>query len=90
MQLDSPPGDQELASLVDSTIWINDAHPPFVRAAGSRSIAYHTALAVALALAPLAVQPVEEHGFITQFHAHWGGAQARPRRGRRRAGRKSA
>jgi len=61
-----------------------------VRATGSRSIGYHTALAVALALAPLAVEPVEEHGFITQFLAHWGGAQARPRRSRRRAGRKSA
>ena len=90
VQFESRPGDLELARLVDSTVWINDAHPAFVRAAGSRSIGYHTALAVALALAPLAVEPVEEHGFITQFLAHWGGAQARPRRSRRRAGRKSA
>ena len=90
VQFESRPGDLELARLVDSTVWINDAHPAFVRAAGSRSIGYHTALAVALALAPLAVEPVEEHGFITQFLAHWGGAQARPRRSRRRARRKSA
>ena len=90
VQFESRPGDLELARLVDSTVWINDAHPAFVRAAGSRSTGYHTALAVALALAPLAVEPVEEHGFITQFLAHWGGAQARPRRSRRRARRKSA
>ena len=90
VQFESRPGDLELARLVDSTVWINDAHPAFVRATGSRSIGYHTALAVALALAPLAVEPVEEHGFITQFLAHWGGAQTRPRRSRRRAGRKSA
>jgi hypothetical protein len=29
---------------------------------------------VALALAPLAVEPRDEHAFITQFLAHWGGA----------------
>jgi hypothetical protein len=72
--------------LVDSTIWINDAHPAYTRAAASRSSGYHTALAVALALAPLAVEPHDEHGFITQFLAHWGGAQAATGRRRRRAG----
>ena len=88
VQFESRPADLELARLVDSTVWINDAHPAFLRAAGSRAIGYHTALAVALALAPLAVEPIGEHGFITQFLAHWGGTQARPRRNRRRAGRK--
>ena len=53
---------------------------------------YHTALAVALALASLAVEAAEEHAFITQFLAHWGGAPAAGRRsgrsrGQRRGGR---
>jgi hypothetical protein len=74
VQFESRPGEQELGRLVDSTIWINDAHPAFVRASASRSIGYHTALAVALALAPLAVDPREEHGFVTHFLAHWGSA----------------
>lgn len=86
VQFESRPDSLEPGRLVDSTIWINDAHPAYTRAAASRSTGYHTALAVALALAPLAVEPHDEHGFITQFLAHWGGAQAAGR-GRRRAGR---
>jgi hypothetical protein len=42
------------------------------------------ALAVALALAPLAVETHSEHAFITQFLAHWGSSQAAERRDRRR------
>jgi hypothetical protein len=80
VQFESRPGDSELGRLVDSTIWINDAHPAYARAASSRSLGYHTALAVALALAPLAVEARDEHAFITQFLAHWGGAQPVGRR----------
>jgi hypothetical protein len=76
VQSDSRPADSELARLVDSTIWINDAHPAYTRASASRSLGYHTALAVALALAPLAVDVRDEHAFITQFLAHWGGVRA--------------
>lgn len=54
-------------------IWINDAHPAYRRAAASRSEGYHLALATALALAPLAVEPANEHGFVTAFLAAWGG-----------------
>ena len=86
VQFESRPGDSELARLVDSTIWINDIHPAYTRAVASRSLGYHTALAVALALAPLAVDVRDEHTFITQFLAHWGSAQATNRvTGRRRA-----
>jgi hypothetical protein len=74
VQFESRPEDPELGRLVDSTIWINDAHPAYARAAASRSFGYHTALAVALALAPLAVEPSQEHTFITQFLSQWGGA----------------
>lgn len=84
VQFESRPSDQELGRLVDSTIWINDAHPAYTRAVGSRSLGYHTALAVALALAPLAVDASQEHSFITQFLAQWGGAPTRKRPPRQR------
>ena len=86
VQFESRPADSELGRLVDGTIWINDAHPAYARAIASRSLGYHTALAVALALAPLAVEARDEHAFITQFLAHWGSAPAANRgTGRRRA-----
>jgi hypothetical protein len=44
------------------------------RAAASRSEGYHLALAVALALAPLAVEPAAEHAFVTAFLDRWGRA----------------
>lgn len=84
MQCESRPGDPELGRLVDSTIWINEAHPAYTRAVASRSLGYHSALAVALALAPLAVEPSQEHAFITQFISQWGGAEI-GKRVRRRA-----
>jgi hypothetical protein len=90
LQFESRPADSELARLVDSTIWINDAHPAFSRAVASRSVGYHTALAVALALAPLAVEARDEHTFITQFLAHWGSAQTANRVTRRRRAKKTA
>jgi hypothetical protein len=77
VQFASWPDDVELGRLVDSTVWINEAHPAFTRAARSRAMAYHTALAVALALAPLAVDRADEHQFITEFLSQWGAAGAR-------------
>ena len=79
VQFESRPDDSELGRPVDSTLWINDAHPADARAVASRSLGYHTALAVALALAPLAVGGRDEHAFLTQFLAQWGGAQASTR-----------
>jgi hypothetical protein len=90
VQFESRPDDSELGRLVDSTIWINDAHPAYTRAVASRSLGYHTALAVALALAPLAVEARDEHTFITQFLAHWGSAQPASRVTGRRRARKTA
>ena len=92
VQFESRPGDPELGRLVDSTIWINESHPAYGRAVASRSLGYHTALAVALALAPLAVEASTEHAFITQFLAQWGasppaGRPVRPRRTRSSPGR---
>jgi hypothetical protein len=84
VQCESRPGESELGRLVDSTIWINDAHPAYRRAVGSRSLGYHTALTVALALAPLAVEPSHEHSFITQFLAQWGDSSTGTRSARHR------
>jgi hypothetical protein len=82
LQFESRPDDSELGRLVDSTVWINEAHPAYARATASRSAGYHIALTVALALAPLAVGAQDEHAFITQFLAHWGKQpRRRPTRG---------
>jgi hypothetical protein len=85
LQFESRPKDPELGRLVESTIWINEAHPAYARATASRSAGYHIALTVALALAAL-VGPADEHAFITQFLAHWGGANGakRMRKGSRK------
>jgi hypothetical protein len=71
----------ELARLVESTVWVNRSHPAYRRAVASRSIGYHIALAVAMALAPLAVEPASEHGFVMAFLSRWGEAleQQKPR-----------
>jgi len=90
VQFESLPDSLELARLVDSTVWINDAHPAYTRAVASRSLGYHTALAVALSLAPLTVEPAEEHAFITHFLAHWGSTSSTRLRSRRRRAKKSA
>jgi hypothetical protein len=72
VQFKSRTGEVELARLVESTVLINEVHPAFRRAVASRSEGYHLAVAVAMALSPLAVQPAEEHGFITAFLSRWG------------------
>ena len=64
----------ELGRLVQSTVWVNRLHPAYRRALSSHSIGYHIALAVAMALAPLAVEPAGEHGFIMAFLSRWGEA----------------
>ena len=85
LQFESRPDDEELGRLVDSTIWVNEAHPAYRRAMSSRSLGYHLALTVALALAPLAVTPTEEHSFVTKFLAEWGNVSGpRASRGTRR------
>jgi hypothetical protein len=84
IQFEDRPDDSELGRLVESTVWINQAHPAYRRALASRSVGYHISLAVALALTPLAVEPDQEHTFITKFLSHWGEALDQPQRRRRR------
>jgi hypothetical protein len=86
IQFASRPDDAELARLIDATVWVNEAHPAYRRAVASRAEGYHVALAVALALGPLAVEPAREHAFVTAFLASWGEAlERRSGRARRRA-----
>ncbi len=84
IQFEARPDDSEVGRLVESTVWVNEAHPAYRRATASRSEGYHVALTVAMALAPLAVDPAREHAFITAFLARWGAALERRQSGRRR------
>ena len=83
IQFEPRPEDPELARLVETTVWINEAHPAYRRAVASRSEGYHIAVASAMALASLAVEPDKEHAFVTAFLASWGAALDR-RKGRGR------
>ncbi len=78
IQFDDRVDDVEIGRLVESTVWVNRAHPAYRRALDSRSLGYHIAMAVAMALAPLAVEPPQEHTFITTFLSHWGESTGRP------------
>jgi hypothetical protein len=84
IQFEARPGDPEIGRLRESTVWVNEAHPAYKRAVVSRSEGYHLALAVALALAPLAVEAVNEHAFVSAFLERWGAAlEVGSSRGRR-------
>jgi hypothetical protein len=74
IQFETREGEHEVARLVESTVWVNDAHPAYRRAAASRSEGYHLAFCVAMALAPLAVQAFEERAFVGAFMEKWGEA----------------
>jgi hypothetical protein len=85
IQFEARPGDRELGRLVESTVFVNEAHPAYRRAVASRSEGYHIALAVALSLAPLAAEKATEHAFVTAFLSRWGEALQRPKAAGRRA-----
>ena len=81
IQFEDRPDDIELGRLTESTVWVNRAHPAYRRAQASHSVGYHIALAVAMALAPLAVEAPHQHGFVSTFLSRWGEAidKAKPR-----------
>jgi hypothetical protein len=80
IQFEERPDDPEIARLIESTVWVNTAHPAYRRAHASRAEGYHVALATALALAPLAVEPAAAHTFVTAFLASWGESAGRRER----------
>ena len=77
IQFERRPDDQQLGRLLESTVWVNTAHPAYTRATAARADAYHVALTVAMALAPLAVEPADAHAFVTAFLTRWGETGAR-------------
>ena len=87
IQFESRPDHPDLGRLIESTVWVNDAHPAYRRAAASRSEGYHLALTVAMALSSIAVEPPQQHAFVTAFLSRWGEAVnpagQQPRRSRR-------
>ena len=78
IQFEDQPEDPALGRLVESTVWVNRTHPAYRRALASRAVGYHIALTVAMALAPLAVEPAQQNGFVTTFLSRWGEAIDRP------------
>jgi hypothetical protein len=82
IHFEEQPESAELATLIEARVLVNTAHPAWLRAVASRSEGYHTALAVAMALAPLAAEARGTHEFLTTFLARWGRALGRDRRRR--------
>ncbi|MGH7573239.1 MAG: ATP-binding protein [Gemmatimonadota bacterium] len=82
VRFESRPEDPALGRLVESTVWVNDAHPACRRAVASRSEGYHVALTAAMALASLAVTPADAPHFVTEFLSRWGQAGRDGRTGR--------
>jgi hypothetical protein len=82
VEFEDRPDSPDLGRLEGSTAWINASHPAYRRAAASRAEAYHVAVAVAMALAPLAVEPAGAQAFVTAFLAAWGEALGRDQRRR--------
>jgi hypothetical protein len=83
IQFEDRPNGADLGRLVESTVWVNRAHPAYRRALASRAIGYHIALTVALALAPLAVEPSQQSEFLLTFLTRWGEAIDKPSARRR-------
>jgi hypothetical protein len=77
IRFENRPDDVTLGRLIESTVFVNDAHPAYRRAVASRAEGYHIALSVAAALAPLTVEPAEAQHFISTFLARWGEAAGR-------------
>jgi len=86
IRFEERPDSIELGRLVESAVWVNTAHPAYLRAVASRAEGYHLALTVAMALAPLAAEPSGAQEFLTTFLARWGEALGRD--GRRRGARR--
>lgn len=72
IHFETRPDEMELGRLVETTVWVNEAHPAYRRAAAARSEGYHLALSVAMALANVAVDSSQANAFVAEFLARWG------------------
>ena len=86
VRFESLPGDDRLGRLIESTVWVNDAHPAYRRAVASRAEGYHLAVTVAFALARHAVEPRQAQDFVDAFLARWGEAPQGQRATKARSG----
>lgn len=82
IDFEARPDSTDIGRLVESTVYVNTAHPAYLRAAASRSEGYHAAMAVGMALAAVAVEPQGVQAFLSSFLARWGEAVSRDRRRR--------
>ncbi len=89
IQFESRPDSDDLGRLLESTVWVNEAHPAYKRATASRSEGYHLALTVAMALGSLAVEPAQAQSFVSAFLARWGESLDKPRGARSASKRRS-
>lgn len=80
LRFESRPGDPALGHLVESTVWVNEAHPAYRRALATRAEGYHYALTTAMAVGPLAVEAARVAEFVAAFLARWGESGGKPRR----------
>ncbi len=78
LQFEKRPESAEPARLAENTVWINESHPAYRRAAASRSEGYHIAFSAAMALSTVAVEPHQQRAFVNAFLARWGEAPWRP------------
>lgn len=83
IQFESQPDLPGLGRLLETTVWVNEAHPAYRRAVASRSEGYHIALSVAMALASVAVEPTQANAFVTEFLARWGASVENRDKGKR-------
>jgi Histidine kinase-, DNA gyrase B-, and HSP90-like ATPase len=83
IQFEDRSDDANLGRLLESTVWVNRAHPAYRRALASHSIGYHIALTVAMSLAPLAAEAAHQNEFLLTFLARWGEAIDKPAAARR-------
>ncbi|HEX2167833.1 MAG TPA: ATP-binding protein [Longimicrobiales bacterium] len=82
IRFESRADDSTLGRLIESTVFVNDAHPAYRRAVTSRAEGYHIAVSVAAALAPLTVEAADAQSFISAFLARWGEAAGEKADGR--------
>lgn len=64
--------DENLGRMVESTIWINTAHPAYRKASEEGYEGYHIVAAVALVLSVFVESGKSPQDFINRFLSAWG------------------
>ena len=69
---ESDPGREELGWLREGTLWINEAHPAFQRAASTGALEYHVIVSAGWALLGY-IEPDKRPEFMNKVLTGWGG-----------------